>query len=88
MNVFDEFIEIIKKDITRKLVENVLNVEQVINDDKTFVEIVPREGFWPIGLFHDNFQCCFLAMQKMLFSINVSYKFLNNLLHMTMDYHG
>jgi hypothetical protein len=45
LNVFDEFIEIIKKDITRKLVENVLNVEQVINDDKTFVEIVPREGF-------------------------------------------
>jgi hypothetical protein len=45
LNVFDEFIEIIKKDITRKLVENILNVEQVINDDKTFVEIVPHECF-------------------------------------------
>ncbi len=67
MNVFDEFIEIIKKDITRKLVENILNVEQVINDDKTFVEIVPHECFWPIGLFHDNFQCCFLASKKCYF---------------------
>jgi hypothetical protein len=27
-------------------------------------------------------------MEKMLFSINVSYKFLNSLLRMTMDYYG
>jgi hypothetical protein len=26
-------------------------------------------------------------MEKKLFSINVSYNFLNNLLHMTMDYY-
>ncbi len=88
MNAFDEFIEMVNKDITRNLVENILNVDKVINDDKTFVEIVPQEGFWPIGLFHENFQCYFLAMEKMLFSINVSYKFLNSLLRMTMDYYG
>ncbi len=88
MNALDEFIEVVNKDITSKLVENILNVEQIINDDKTFVKIIPQQGFWPIGLFHDNFQCYFLAMEKMLFSINVSYKFLNNLLHMTMDYYG
>lgn len=45
MNAFDEFIKIVNKDITSKLIENILNVEQVINDDKTFVEIVPQEGF-------------------------------------------
>ncbi len=42
MNAFDEFIEIVNKDITSKLVENILNVEQVINDDKIFVKIVPQ----------------------------------------------
>ncbi len=75
MNAFDEFIEIVNKDITRKLIKNILNVEKIINDDKTFVKIVPQEGFWAIGLFHDNFQCYFLAMEKKSFSINVSYKF-------------
>ncbi len=85
MNAFD--VEVINKYITSNLVENILNVEQIINDHKTFVKIVPQEGFWPIGLFHDNFQCYCLAMEKKLFSINVSYNFLNNLLHMTMDYY-
>jgi hypothetical protein len=42
LNAFDEFIEIVNKDITSKLVENILNVEQVINDDKIFVKIVPQ----------------------------------------------
>jgi hypothetical protein len=45
LNAFDEFIEMVNKDITRNLVENILNVDKVINDDKTFVEIVPQEGF-------------------------------------------
>jgi hypothetical protein len=45
LNAFDEFIEIVNKDITRKLIKNILNVEKIINDDKTFVKIVPQEGF-------------------------------------------
>ncbi len=67
MNAFDEFIKLVNKNITSKLVENVVNVEQIINDDKTFVKYVPQEGFWPIGLFHDNFQCYFLGMEKCYF---------------------
>jgi hypothetical protein len=45
LNAFDDFIKVVNKDITSKLVENILNVEQVINDDKTFDRIVPQEGF-------------------------------------------
>jgi hypothetical protein len=45
LNAFDEFIKLVNKNITSKLVENVVNVEQIINDDKTFVKYVPQEGF-------------------------------------------
>jgi hypothetical protein len=45
LNALDEFIEVVNKDITSKLVENILNVEQIINDDKTFVKIIPQQGF-------------------------------------------
>jgi arginine deiminase len=43
LNAFD--VEVINKYITSNLVENILNVEQIINDHKTFVKIVPQEGF-------------------------------------------
>lgn len=64
MNAFDDFIKVVNKDITSKLVENILNVEQVINDDKTFDRIVPQEGFWPIGLFSWQFPMLFFSHGK------------------------
>jgi hypothetical protein len=32
-----------------------MNLEKIIDDDPKTLTIVPREGFWPLGLFHDPY---------------------------------
>jgi hypothetical protein len=40
-----KFEEIIDNDSIDKLIQNILNVEQIINDNDEYVTIIPCEGF-------------------------------------------
>jgi len=32
-----------------------MNLEKIVDDDPKTLTIAPREGFWPLGLFHDPY---------------------------------
>ncbi len=61
--------EIANNDSIDKLIQNILNVENIINDNDKSITITPGEGLWPLGLFHDthskeyNILTFFLVMQ-------------------------
>ncbi len=70
--------EIIDNDSIDKLIQNILNVEQIIDDNDKYVTITPCEGFWPLWLFHDthsekyNFLTLFLGHARP--SLTCSYR--------------
>jgi hypothetical protein len=53
-NNLDAFEEIIEKNYGEKLIQDILNHEQIIDDNCKSLVIAPREGFQPLGLFCDK----------------------------------
>jgi hypothetical protein len=55
------------------LVQNILNIEQIIDDDLKTLTIVPKKGFWPLGLYYDlyskeyNFPTLFYGIPRPYF---------------------
>jgi hypothetical protein len=70
----DTFKEICDEDCIDTLMQNILNVEQVVDDNDKSITIAPREGFQPLGLFHDvhskeyNFSMLFFGHSRPSFA--------------------
>ncbi len=78
MDNLDTFEEVIKESYNDKLIQNILELKQIVDNNYKSLTIAPSEGFRPLGLFCDkhskeyNFLTLFFKHQKP--SFNCSYQ--------------